>query len=267
MCNYSISNVNNISASNLYASNLYYHSVLSNIDGVQTDFSVGTNGLYVWDNSGPGAYSFAPVFALYTLSAAFAAGGNSYYLVDGLGSGISGGIQAFAAYNSNVGGPASLYISTLYFGNNGATVNGQLTTDSTAANLYWNGAQINDGVTEIIAGSNISISATVGTGKGNVTINAPFITGTLTITPTGGYTANEFVSVTGLSATSIVMITPMDDLTEGGLTIISYRVLPGTNKFTVFLDTPYNPPGGPGAGSFFDTINNYHSFMYYVVSL
>jgi len=224
MCNYNINNVNNISASNVY-----YHSVLSNIDGVQTDFSVGSSGLYVWNNSGPGTYNYAPVFAQVYITPANSPGGNTYYFLDGLGTGASGSIQAFVAYNSNTAEPASLYISTLYFGNNGATVNGQLTTDSTATNLYWQGNQINP------------------------------INGSCSVSPSYGYTANVSVGISGLTLGGIVMITPLDDLTESGATVITYCCVPNTGFFTIYLNVP---------SSFsFGAINNYHSFMYNVVAL
>ncbi len=38
----------------------------------------------------------------------------------------------------------SLYISSLYFGNVGGTVVGQLTTDATATDLFWKGSKLND---------------------------------------------------------------------------------------------------------------------------
>ena len=225
MCNYSINNVNNISASNVY-----YHSVLSNIDGIyQTDFSVGYLGLNVWNNSGPGTYNYAPVFAQVYITSANSPGGNTYYFLDGLGTGASGSIQAFVAVNSNATGPASLYISTLYFGNSGATINGQLTTDSTATNLYWQGNQINP------------------------------INGSFSVSASYGYTANVSVGISGLTLGGIVMITPLDDLTEGGATIITYSCVPNVGFFTIYLNVP---------SSFsFSVINYYHYFMYNVVAL
>ena len=225
MCNYSINNVNNISASNVY-----YHSVLSNIDGIyQTDFSVGYLGLNVWNNSGPGTYNYAPVFAQVYITSANSPGGNTYYFLDGLGTGASGSIQAFVAVNSNATGPASLYISTLYFGNSGATINGQLTTDSTATNLYWQGNQINP------------------------------INGSFSVSACYGYTANVSVGISGLTLGGIVMITPLDDLTEGGATIITYSCVPNVGFFTIYLNVP---------SSFsFSVINYYHYFMYNVVAL
>jgi hypothetical protein len=40
--------------------------------------------------------------------------------------------------------PASLYISSLYFGNFGGTTSGQLTTDATATDLFWKGSKLNN---------------------------------------------------------------------------------------------------------------------------
>lgn len=38
----------------------------------------------------------------------------------------------------------SIYISSLYLGNFGGTTSGQITTDATATNLFWNGSQLNN---------------------------------------------------------------------------------------------------------------------------
>jgi hypothetical protein len=233
MCNYSINNVNNITTSTLY-----YHNVISNI-GTTTDFSVGNSGLYIWNNSGPGTYNFAPVYAQYTLSAAVAPGGNSYYLIDGNGTTVSGSIQAFVAYNSNTGGPASLYMSTLYLGNNGGTVTGQITTDSTATNLYWKGSQIN----------------------GSASVN-----GSVSITPSYSYNTSCNVSIAGLTSGGIVMITPLDDLTESGYTLITYCCTPASGYFIISLNVPNNVAAS-GTTVSFGAINSYHSFMYNVVAL
>ncbi len=40
--------------------------------------------------------------------------------------------------------PAPIYISSLYLGNFGGTVAGQLTTDGTATDLFWNGSKLNN---------------------------------------------------------------------------------------------------------------------------
>lgn len=51
-------------------------------------------------------------------------------------------------YNGTYLTAGSLYLSSLYFGNissGGTFYNGQLTTDSTATNIYWKGTQLNGG--------------------------------------------------------------------------------------------------------------------------
>ena len=57
----------------------------------------------------------------------------------------TGTISSFliARYNGLVTAPAGLYISSLFLGNFGGTTNGQLTTDETATDIYWNNSKLN----------------------------------------------------------------------------------------------------------------------------
>jgi len=57
---------------------------------------------------------------------------------------ITGSISSLGLiYSDNLTADAgSLYISSLYLGNLGGTTSGNLTTDSTASNLFWNGSQL-----------------------------------------------------------------------------------------------------------------------------
>ena len=189
-------------------------------------------------------------------------------------------------------------------------MNGQLTTDDTATNLYWKGAQINPingivstanlanlvstanlatlvsttylatqlgstvvglpnvAVTEITAGTNISISATVGPGKGNVTINATspaVMAGTVMVYASGSTTSIGSITITGLSGSSIVMVTPLDDLTEGGTTLITYSATPTTDTLIIYLTqiTYYNGT----TIDFFGVMNYNHAFSYFVAQL
>ena len=127
-----------------------------------------------------------------------------------------------------------MYISTLYFGNGGGSINGQLTTDSTATNLYWKGTQING------------------------------LSGTVTISASYGYSAYTSVSITGMTTSSIIMITPYDDLTESGTTIITYLCQAGTGQFTIYLNVATNV-FSRGNSVDFGQINHNHTFMYNVV--
>jgi len=69
-----------------------------------------------------------------------------------------------------------------------------------------------------------------------------------------------------LTSGGIVMITPLDDLTESGYTLITYCCTPASGYFIISLNAPNNLNiGGTTVG--FGTINSYHSFMYNVVAL
>jgi hypothetical protein len=59
----------------------------------------------------------------------------------GAGQSYTGTISSVTVLDSNYN-PGPLYLSSLYFGDDGGTVTGQLTTDSTASNLFWNGSQL-----------------------------------------------------------------------------------------------------------------------------
>ena len=68
-------------------------------------------------------------------------GNNNYYYSINAGQGYTGFISSIVMLDF-LGDPGPLYLSSLYFGNKGGTVTGQLTTDSTASNLFWNGSQL-----------------------------------------------------------------------------------------------------------------------------
>jgi hypothetical protein len=57
------------------------------------------------------------------------------------GESYTGTVSSLVILDSNFA-PGPLYLSSLYFGNQGGTVTGNLTTDSTASNLFWNGSQL-----------------------------------------------------------------------------------------------------------------------------
>jgi hypothetical protein len=59
----------------------------------------------------------------------------------GAGEGYTGTISSLAILDSNYN-PGPLYLSSLYFGDDGGTVTGQLTTDATATNLFYNTNQL-----------------------------------------------------------------------------------------------------------------------------
>jgi hypothetical protein len=68
-------------------------------------------------------------------------GNTNYYYSIGAGQSYTGTISSVTVLDSFYN-PGPLYLSSLYFGDDGGTVTGQLTTDSTASNLFWNGSQL-----------------------------------------------------------------------------------------------------------------------------
>ena len=68
-------------------------------------------------------------------------GNTNYYYSIAAGQSYTGTISSMVMLDSNYN-PGPLYLSSLYFGDDGGTVTGQLTTDSTASNLFWNGSQL-----------------------------------------------------------------------------------------------------------------------------
>jgi hypothetical protein len=68
-------------------------------------------------------------------------GNANYYYSIGAGYNYTGTISSMVMLDSFYN-PGPLYLSSLYFGDDGGTVTGQLTTDSTASNLFWNGSQL-----------------------------------------------------------------------------------------------------------------------------
>jgi hypothetical protein len=57
----------------------------------------------------------------------------------------SGSVSSFSLVHGAVNEMGSLYLSSIYFGNLGGSVYGQLTTDSTASDIYWNGISLTQG--------------------------------------------------------------------------------------------------------------------------
>ena len=131
---------------------------------------------------------------------------------------------------------APLYISSLYLGGAGVGAPyGQLTTDATATNLYW---QNSAALHKSVVGMN-----------GIVDVSPP---DTLT------YTAcNNYIPIDGMTLDSIMILTPTTDLTEGGQTSISFRAEPNSGFFGVYLYAP----------TALAVISNTHHFMYSVVTL
>jgi hypothetical protein len=68
-------------------------------------------------------------------------GNTNYYYSIAAGQIYTGTISSVTVLDSFYN-PGPLYLSSLYFGDDGGTVIGQLTTDSTASNLFWNGSQL-----------------------------------------------------------------------------------------------------------------------------
>ena len=68
-------------------------------------------------------------------------GNTNYYYSINAGQGYTGTISSMVMLDF-LYEPGPLYLSSLYFGNKGGTVTGNLTTDSTASNLFWNGSQL-----------------------------------------------------------------------------------------------------------------------------
>jgi hypothetical protein len=68
-------------------------------------------------------------------------GNANYFYSIAAGQSYTGTISSMVMLDSFYN-PGPLYLSSLYFGDDGGTVTGQLTTDSTASNLFWNGSQL-----------------------------------------------------------------------------------------------------------------------------
>jgi hypothetical protein len=119
--------------------------VLSGGTSLRSDNGINTllikaGGLNITDvNGGPGTLTMGNYMTFTTSSSQ-----ESYNLAfDPLGTGT---ISSFLIVRSEgiLAETASLYISSLYLGNLGGTVAGQLTTDDAATDLFWNGSKVNN---------------------------------------------------------------------------------------------------------------------------
>jgi hypothetical protein len=119
--------------------------VLSGGTSLRSDNGINTLQIKAGDlnitdvNGGPGTLTMGNFMFFKTSSSQ-----ESYNLAfDPLGTGT---ISSFLIVRSEgiLAETASLYISSLYLGNLGGTVAGQLTTDDAATDLFWNGSKLNN---------------------------------------------------------------------------------------------------------------------------
>ena len=177
------------------------------------------------------------------------AGGFSFYQTTNTS---NPGIQLFDIGTGYIHGYGSLQID------NGATISGNLNTNTIAANSL----QLNGTGTEFTAFGNASIVGSLGVGGGITgTLNGNASTASaLAATPTTCTdTANNTYRMTGISANGNAICTPgpmihnanTSGCSTGGN---SYNTCPVNVSFTAFADTNYSiactaqNPGGTGAG-------------------
>ena len=118
---------------------------LSNGTGIRmvdpnASLQLKTNSLSIQDiNGGYGSISMGEAISFLTSSSS-----ESYGI--GFSSNVTGTISSFTMTRGDGISftTASLYISSLYFGNFGGTTSGQLTTDATATDLFWKGSKLNN---------------------------------------------------------------------------------------------------------------------------
>jgi hypothetical protein len=127
---------------------------------------------------------------------------------------LTGSISSFGIlhtdYAESFVESGSLYISSLYFGNVGGTVAGQLTTDATATDLFWKGSKLNDQSGG--GGGGITTSQLTSTTIGLGTIGYISTVG-------GGISAAEVTStVVGLGSIGYVSSTQLVSTTENIIT-------------------------------------------------
>jgi hypothetical protein len=103
-------------------------------------FQIKANNLLLRDaNGGYGYFSMGASLTMNTSTTA-----ETYSL--GFGELATGSISSFVftRYDGVTTTSAPVYISSLYLGNIGGTVAGQLTTDISATDLFWNGSKLNN---------------------------------------------------------------------------------------------------------------------------
>ena len=91
---------------------------------------------------------------------------DSYILANNFS--ITGSVSSLGLlrFDGNASEMGSLFLSSIYLGNVGGTLSGQLTTDDTATNLFWNGSQLNNqggGVGDLTTANLISTINGLGT--------------------------------------------------------------------------------------------------------
>jgi len=149
---------------------------------------------------------------------------------------VTGSISSFGIlhtdYAESFVESGSLYISSLYFGNVGGTVAGQLTTDATATDLFWKGSKLND---------------QSGGGGGGIT------TSQLTST-TRGLGSIGYVSTSQLVSTTENIITAVVDLVNN---LGSYGYISSTQLFSTVegLGQIYSSTMGGGLASIPSTLS------------
>ncbi len=129
---------------------------------------------------------------------------------------VTGSVSTFGLlhtdYDQSFVETGSLYISSLYFGNVGGTVAGQLTTDATATDLFWKGSKLNDQSGG--GGGGITTSQLTSTTIGLGTIGYISTAG-------GGISASEVTStVVGLGSVGYVSSTQLVSTTESIITAV-----------------------------------------------
>jgi hypothetical protein len=157
---------------------------------INDSIQLRTNDLYVADlNGGYGRLNIGPSINMQTSTSA-----ETYSM--GFNPLITGSISSFVF--SRIGdlgiNTASLYISSLYFGDFGGSVSGELTTDATATDLFWKGSKINGaGVTLQALQSTVGGLATASY-VSTLTLAQSISSFSTTLGPGGGVTAEQLTS-------------------------------------------------------------------------
>ena len=135
MCNHSISNVSTIYGPAGASIAMGDDSFILTSPNAIMDFVTGFNGAQFWSDTVGGTFGTVRASNFYMNAAND--NGIPYFIQDGY-TNLASSIQAAVIANYPDGQAGSLFISSLYLGYGNAHPSGQLTTDSTASNLYWN---------------------------------------------------------------------------------------------------------------------------------
>ena len=135
MCNHSISNVSTIYGPAGASIAMGDDSFILTSPNAIMDFVTGFNGAQFWSDTVGGTFGTVRASNFYMNAAND--NGIPYFIQDGY-TNLASSIQAAVIVNDPDAQAGSLFISSLYLGFGNANPSGQLTTDSTASNLYWN---------------------------------------------------------------------------------------------------------------------------------